>query len=327
MADREKCRAIGAHLTLKALKQELWRQNIVNDYITKENIPTYPRPELYVKHISHSTDLDGLEGIKENGGFRNPYISQEPKMVWFSLTPSLNELQEAEDRDVTLVHPGRRPQIISGEDLPEDGKLQDFATSPAFSSCSRYGSFRFTYSLGIVLNRYRWQFCGGEDPVFRVYRTVLYRQEVMYAVLVHRPSDNLRFSQFPLLKQSRICGFTDWDEPHFFWRPQAMSGTHSLGLVQDYYGNFSTRQYYYEHYYLWDHVALALHVGDKVLKFGDDLLRYRLRFCEGDSVTVPRQDQYVSYQTYDEADDIVSQMWPDHPPLKRFDKCQFHIND
>lgn len=61
----------------------------------------------------------------------------------------------------------------------------------------------------------------------RMWKTELYQQEVMYAVLVHSP-DEERFSKSPLLEEDEqsICAFREEPEPHFVWRPQAMCETH-----------------------------------------------------------------------------------------------------
>lgn len=69
------------------------------------------------------------------------------------------------------------------------------------------------------------QFCSRARPVMRVFETVLYKQEVMYVVLVHSPADQDRFSHYPLLSDDpdAVCCYRDGG---FIWRPEAMSGTH-----------------------------------------------------------------------------------------------------
>ena len=72
-----------------------------------------------------------------------------------------------------------------------------------------------------LLSFYRRQFCDGAQPVMQVYETVLYKQEVMYVVLVDRPANQ----KYPLLGDdlSAVCGFR---KKHFIWRPEAMCETH-----------------------------------------------------------------------------------------------------
>lgn len=103
-----------------------------------------------------------------------------------------------------------------------------------------------------------------------------------------------------------------------------MSGTHRFRLQEDKYGNLSARPLKSPRYYVWDHVALALHVDDKVLSFDDDELRESLRFCEEDDVTVSDD---ISYQSFEEAEYEVSELWPYHDDLEEFNQSSFHINN
>ncbi|KAK7925011.1 hypothetical protein WMY93_007321 [Mugilogobius chulae] len=143
------------HLTLKQLNN---RTN--NKYLSKNYIPAYPRPELHVSHVSHSTDLMGLRGIqrdRHSRGFRDP---NGTGLVWFSLTVTNADLMEAESRRMKMVKPGG---IVERFSLTgnEGWNLRMFATSPAFLSSSRYGSYRLTFDLRDVLDRYSEQFCCG----------------------------------------------------------------------------------------------------------------------------------------------------------------------
>ncbi|XP_072299934.1 uncharacterized protein [Eucyclogobius newberryi] len=250
------------HLTLTQLKK---KKKITNDYLPKispedkYSVPDYPRPEIHATHLSHSTDLTGLDGIRSDAGFRDP---NDKGLVWFSLTVTPDDLRDAETRTMKIVHPGGVEEEVSVEEV-EEGLLTQFASSPAFVSSSRYGSYRLTFDLKDVLDRYSEQFCAGRAPVMRTWKTELYPQEVMYAVLVHRPSDE-RFSQHPLLEEHEhsICAFRDGAKPHFLWRPQAMSATHSFELVRD--DLLRASEVEWPQFYVWDHVVLALVVDDQV---------------------------------------------------------------
>ncbi|KAJ0022481.1 hypothetical protein NQD34_009971, partial [Periophthalmus magnuspinnatus] len=316
------------HLSVNQLKSK--PENVHSNYLHVP-VPSYPRPELHVSHVSHCTDEEGLSGILKDAGFRSPrYWKESPGVVWFSLTVSRAELTEAETRPMTIVHPNgaeepyhpptnREPQPI----------LQTFATSPAFMSSSRLGSFCFTLPLQDVLETYSRQFCGGQKPVMRVWKTVLYKQQVMYAVLVHSPSPTNQetFREFPELKEepSSICAFREEPRPHVLWRPQAMSETHDFELVVNLEQNslsvesapFYDEDWKYRlRYFVWDNVALALHVGRKVLRFEYEDLRGALRFCEkGDP---PRP--ISAFQSFEDAQGHVP--WP----LPRFSDSDFAIN-
>lgn len=72
------------------------------------------------------------------------------------------------------------------------------------------------------------QFCFDAPPVLRVFKTSLYKQEVVYTVLVHSPHDDGRFSKYPELPDddpNAVCAYRR-EENIFMWRPEAMCATH-----------------------------------------------------------------------------------------------------
>ncbi|XP_033834660.1 uncharacterized protein LOC117381759 [Periophthalmus magnuspinnatus] len=312
------------HLTLDELNQQTY-----NNYLYKlspehgYNIPAYPRPELHVTHVSHSTDLEALEGIRADGGFRDP-IDRTPKVVWFRLTVTPDDLRDAEARTMEIVKPGGveeefRPMRAYGGQPRDKEFLSKFASSPAFLSSSRYGSYRFTFDLRDVLDKYSEQFCGGRSPVMRRWKTQLYKQEVMYAVLVHSPHQNKKFKRFPRLEKTpdNICAFRDGPKPYFLWRPQAMCGTHRFKLLDS--GDTVSIP---KEFFVWDHVALALVVDDQVLQFSGNKLQKSLRFCERGKRQV-RHD--VTFEPYGTANKVVHELWPYSKALQRFDLSHLHI--
>lgn len=145
------------HLTLVELYEEK-RQNRYLSKISPEHpyfIPDYPRPEIHATHLSHSTDLTGLKGIRADEGFRASQDKSGLEVVWFSLTVTPEDLSHAENRDMKIVCPGGREENTRSR--AEEGLLTQFASSPAFLSSSRYGSYRFTFDLRDVLDRYSEQ--------------------------------------------------------------------------------------------------------------------------------------------------------------------------
>ncbi|KAF6740033.1 hypothetical protein FQA47_005805 [Oryzias melastigma] len=175
----------GKHLKLPELKEAAREVNLGNDYIFKNNIPEYPQPQFQVSFLKHDTIAAGLYGIRQDGGFRNPYGES---LVWFSLSVRNEDIEAAERKLMEEKYPGMNGQI----------NLMRFATSPAFSPKSRLGHFRFTFPLEEVLKAYSQQFCSGGQPVMRVLETVLHKKEIVYVVVVHSPDDQ-NFSQYPLL--------------------------------------------------------------------------------------------------------------------------------
>ncbi|CAK6980041.1 uncharacterized protein LOC128371710 [Scomber scombrus] len=265
------------HLNLDELRERVESEKLENKYYSKDNIPPYPRPEFHVTHLKHDTDGDGLYGINESNGFRAPYPGPL-RLVWWSLMVRPEDIQSAERRLLDQIYPDRTEEQAQ----MQQSFLGKFATSPAFLDSSRLGSYRFTFPLKELLTAYSQQLCSGAQPVMRVFKTVLYKQEVVHAVLVHSPANQELFSEYPLLTDdpNAVCVYRDG---RFIWRPEAMCKTHSFELVyrpdenQVDVNQLSQKE---KEYYVWDNVAIALHVEEgQVLKFSTEQLRENLTFC------------------------------------------------
>ncbi|XP_030293207.1 uncharacterized protein LOC115593735 [Sparus aurata] len=249
----------GRHLKLTDLKEEA--KDLENQYLLKENIPLYPQQEFHVSHLKHDTKQYGLRGIRWKNGFKNPHGDS---LVWWSLAVTPDEITSAERRLLETTYPDRTEEQVQ----MQQSFLEKFATSPSFSERSRLGSYRFTFPLEELLEAYSQQCCSGAQPVMRVFKTVLYKQEVMYVILVHSPANQELFSDRPLLTDdpNSICSYKDGC---FIWRPEAMCETHSYELVlrPDEKQMEAGEELSYPEYYVWDHVAVALHVDRQVRKF------------------------------------------------------------
>ncbi|XP_051250886.1 uncharacterized protein LOC127360488 isoform X1 [Dicentrarchus labrax] len=298
----------GLHLKLKDLRKKAEEEGWKNRYLFKDHIPAYPRPEFHVSHLKHDTDQAGLRGIRRDGGFRNP---ADGSLLWWSLVVGSDEIRSAERRLLETTYPDRTEEQAQ----KQQSFLEKFATSPAFMKSSRLGSYRFTFPLEEVLKAYRDQFCSGAQPVMRVFRTILYKQEVMYAVLVHSPANQQLFSDLPLLTDdpNSVCTYRDG---HFIWRSEAMCETHRYKLVhRQYEEQMVVREACKPHqFYVWDNVGVVLHVDRQVLQFDAGRLRENLTFCDKGPVTVKGSphDPFVG------AAEIVKELWPNClSPLKR----------
>ncbi|XP_013764332.1 uncharacterized protein LOC102214563 [Pundamilia nyererei] len=307
------------HLKLNDLKQEAQDTHLYKKYLYKDDIPPYPGPgevslEFHVSRLKHDTYK--LEEIKNDGGFKDPNSgSEDPdrlSLVWWSLAVAPEEIRSAESRLLEEIFPNRTEE----QARRQQSFLWKFASSPAFSEKSRYGSYRFTFRVEEVLEAYSKQFCSGTLPVVRVLRTSLYRQEVMYTVLVHSSANDKLFTEYPILSNApnTICAYRDGC---FIWNPEAMCEKHWYELIQRREENLMDAEEVTGNvqFYVWDHVAIALHVeGGQVLKFDSDDLRKNLTFCERDAVTVPKSDFY----TYEDAQNLVTRLWPNWPsPLEK----------
>lgn len=142
---------------LNDLRSTAERQGLENQYLYKEDIPDYPRPEFCVSHLKHDTERRGLCGIRKDRGFKDPCGgSSDPRhlsLVWWSLAVGPEEIQEAETRLLEETYPNRTEEQAARQ----RSFLWRFASSPAFSEKSRLGSYRFTFPLQEVLTAYSEQ--------------------------------------------------------------------------------------------------------------------------------------------------------------------------
>ncbi|KAM3601914.1 uncharacterized protein V6R79_021108 [Siganus canaliculatus] len=288
------------HLKLSDLKVRARR--LQNQYLSKENIPDYPRPEFHVSSLKHDTDQGGLRGIKTDSGFRDPFVDG---LLWWSLAVGPEEIAAAEKRLLETTYPDR-----TEEEVKQQSFLEKFATSPAFEKTSKYSSYRFTFPVEELLKAYSDQFCDGRPPVMRVLETVLYKQLVMYTVLVHSPEDDELFSRLPLLPDDpdAVCSYRDG---RFIWRSEAMCETHSYELVlKDAEKQMEAEVAEGRHeFYVWDSVSIALHVDDQVLKFDADRLRENLTFCRDGYPLITRSQKFDDLS---EAQRVVTELWPNY---------------
>ncbi|XP_054873001.1 uncharacterized protein LOC129350463 [Amphiprion ocellaris] len=308
----------GRHLNLNDLKQEA--RHLENQYLNKENIPNSPKPEFHVTRLKHDTDQDGLRGIRRDEGFRVPHGgSDDPHkgvLLWWSLAVGHEEVKSAETRLLQQ----KFSNLTEDEATMHPSFLYKFTSSPAFSEKSRLGSYRFTFNLKEVLEAYSLQFCSGDQPVMRVYETVLHKQEVQHTVLVHSPANQELFSRYPLLidDPNAVCVYKD---DHFIWRPYAMSSEHRYELVERPRENqLDAQQCYSVQFYIWDHVTIALHVNKQVLKFDADQLRENLKFCYKGAAAIG------TFDSFEDAEKQVKDLWTDYDsPLDKECSLQQHF--
>ncbi|KAL1259564.1 hypothetical protein QQF64_010141 [Cirrhinus molitorella] len=254
----------GQHLKL----QELKSKPIRNNYLHKR-IPNYPEEvDFQVTKLRHNTNLQGFLGIWDSEGFTKPTRSISPKhdLVWWSPDISREDISNAEK------------QYLDDQDV-EKAFLHRFTTSPAFLSSSRMGNFRFSMSIHELLRSYQQQFCAGQKPDIRTFETVVYKQEVMYSIVIHAPRARNLFSEYPLLKdtQDPACVF---HENTIIWCSQAMCKIHSFRLSRNMKAIRIPVKAREE--YMWDNIGVAFHVPHgTVFRFSKEILYKSLRLCEG----------------------------------------------
>ncbi|XDV40349.1 hypothetical protein PO909_009442 [Leuciscus waleckii] len=259
----------GKHLKLEELKRnDLLRQN---DYLYNSIRPQPEKVEIKVSYLRHNTNLQGYHGIRDSEGFKKPSRSHSPTrdLVWWSPDISRPDITIAEE------------QYLNRQGIYDEVKpfLHKFTSSPAFLSSSRMGNFRFSMPINELLKSYEQQFCAGQKPNIRVFETVVYKQEVMYSIVIHAPHAQDLFSEHPLLQntQDAVCEFR---KDTIIWRPQAMSKTHRFYLSRNNQAiRIPTKN---RKNYMWDNIGVAFHVPHgQIFSFSEAILIESLRLCEG----------------------------------------------
>lgn len=253
----------GEHLKFQSLQKMVTNEYLSQSYRIRNPLDSV---KLKVSNLRHDTNLGGFQGILSDCGFKD----LGKNLVWWSLAVSESEINEAEKR------------FLYDRGIP-DGTvksfLHKFTSSPAFKKSSRMGNFRFTFSLTDLLNAYAVQFCNGQRPQMRNYGTFVYKQEVMYAIVVHGPDGLMEFENHPLFGNDphAVCSVQD---EKILWRPEGMSKTHAFKLssgMKAYRVPVRNRIFY-----MWDHVAIAFHVpNEKIFKFDKEALLSHLSLCQG----------------------------------------------
>ncbi|KAF6717613.1 Semaphorin-3ab [Oryzias melastigma] len=106
---RDECKWAGKDVALKEAAGEI---SLDNQYIYKDDIPEYPQPQFQVSFLKHDTTAAGLKGIRQKGGFRNPYRGP---LVWWSLSVRNEDIKAAEKKLMEEKYSG-----MSGGDRPEE---------------------------------------------------------------------------------------------------------------------------------------------------------------------------------------------------------------
>lgn len=259
----------GRHLKL----EELRVMDFFNEYLHKFSfIPQYPKNvQFQVSHLRHDTNVNGFFGIMDKCGFKKQGVLGRPNLVWWSLDISRSDITRAEHQylqDEGVLNP-------SGKHF-----MHRFTSSPAFLSSSRLGNFRFSMSINELLQFYKNQFCKGQEPDIRVFETVVYKQEIMYVILMHGSDARDLFSEYPLLQDTpeSVCvlrGNT------IIWRAQAICKTHRFKFQES---TCKARPLFgrQRKYYVWDHIGVAFHVPHgEVFSFSKEKLLESLRLCNG----------------------------------------------
>ncbi|KAL7873709.1 hypothetical protein AOLI_G00127800 [Acnodon oligacanthus] len=173
------------------------------------------------------------------------------------------------------------PKLSPEQTESHEPFLNKFTNSPVFQRESRYGNYRITFPLTGLMELYQQQHCGGKKPVLRVLKTMFYKQEILYAVLIHSPdTENKHVKTFPLLEESRVAHY---EEGEIIWRAQAISDDIKYKISTSDEGvEVEERNGTENVFYVWDHVCLAFHLptNTQPLKVPSEKLMTAIEACE-----------------------------------------------
>ncbi|KAK3515637.1 hypothetical protein QTP70_025330 [Hemibagrus guttatus] len=260
----------GKHVGLTELREDFRKHR----YLGKESIPHYPKYVFNEPNVCHVTETSGLYGVFNDNGFRGG----DDGFLWWSLS-------------------------VSDDSMQQKYFLEEFATSPAFQTESRYGNFRFTFQLTELLKHYSKQFCSRTSPTLRVLDTKIYKQEIVYCVLVH-PQYMRHYGKYPRLPANtkQLCGYS---KKTMTWHCQSPSDNYQYSLEMNgedgvVYASPLDRT----EYFAWDKVAVAFHMKKNwVLRLGRRRLLKHLSVCgiasknlvEGPKMSVQEAEEEVEY--------------------------------
>ncbi|XP_055766295.1 uncharacterized protein LOC129841953 [Salvelinus fontinalis] len=267
----------GEHKSIETLKMVPVLRS--GQYISKD-IPLYPKAdkaEFHVDKVCHVTTPTGLRGIMASSGFT---AGQEGGFTWWALHITEDEIEAAENRFLEKEQLSFDPTM--GEEKRNNPFLKEFTTSPVFQKGSRYGNFKFTFPLEDLMQMYKEKICEGEKPVLRVYETVVYKQEIMYVVVVHGAKVT-EFDEYPLLADEDDEALCIYKDGKIVWRAEAICETHTKRLIINREnGTVETEELGRDYeYFMWDHVTLAFHLPVDRTLVVEGVLKDRLHACEG----------------------------------------------
>lgn len=203
--------------------------------------------EIPIKNLAHFTSKAKAAGIITSGGFKggDKKINEDvfASLSWWS--PKFTE------EDINLVRNtierAIRPFYKENDD-PESLKNQ-FATSDAFiPQAWRYGNIFFEYGIDELCQHYeRYR---ANNIQYKILGTYVYRQEIMYAVLVCSDGDQ-QFAAYPAVPgDGNNEAVVTHNNQNWVWRPRATSTTITrlAGFRQ------------IPQFRRWEHVAFAFYV-------------------------------------------------------------------
>ena len=213
-----------------------------------------------INNLAHFTRENNAANIIASKGFigGNKKINKDENgykirasLSWWS--PKFTE------EDINLVRETLDTAIqpFYGENDEGETLRNQFATSDAFIPRAwRYGSIFFEYGINELCQHYEiYRSIGQENQIqYKILGTYVYRQEIMYAVLVCSEKDR-QFVNYPAVSGDGSNGaVVTRNDQNWVWSPQATSTT--ITRLDEFEGQPKFRR--------WEHVAFAFYVPNGV---------------------------------------------------------------
>ncbi|XP_031753267.1 uncharacterized protein LOC116408927 isoform X2 [Xenopus tropicalis] len=275
-----------------------------------------------VTRLQHVTTETPTRQIVQSGYFHEaktislPWRHPNTKLIYWSLDVPIGDKDNARCKTFQTVQNMVGPH--NAEEYEKDFNRQ-FANSPAFNSASRYGNFKFSFSLSDLLSEYKEQHCQGAEPEFRVLGTAMYKQEIAHIVLVHSPMAT-EFSDLPSVP---IVGgnanplpfvFRSQEDGKLYWSPESTADVLKMRIFENRcrvrecplscpYYDHGTCLHYRDTYSIWNELILAFHLpGNEPLRIPREKLLESLSACD---ILAPYLRKEETRLTQEGAQDII----------------------
>ncbi|KAF7691902.1 uncharacterized protein LOC124375457 [Silurus meridionalis] len=271
------------HVILSDLKAE----NPDHGYLKKKDVPMYPDCVFRASNVCHVTEKEALHRILKDGGFRG-----NGNFLWWGLSVTDDDIADAEDN-------------FLWQSRNQNPFLEKFTTSPAFQRESRYGNFRFTFTLRELLHAYSKKFCNKTAPILRILDTKLYKKEIAYSVVVH-PRKIKHYRKCPRLPidDTFLCAYR---KGFMSWNCQSPSDNYEYRMKMN-DGFFDIEPLIRPEYYVWDNIVLAFHMKPRwVLGVGRKQLFERLSVCETASIHLLKKKKMSFSEAEAEVQELKNQ--------------------
>ncbi|XP_040276535.1 uncharacterized protein LOC120991852 [Bufo bufo] len=251
--------------------------------------------EFPVYALQHVTSQAGARQILDSQSFKGRE-HERPEfngLFFWSADISSDDIQKAHHQAYETMR-----SMVNAEDIEtfHEEMMEQFANSPAFDkSASRYGNFKFSFPLSVLLSRYKTQHCKGREPQLRILGTDIYKQEIAHYILVHSPNiDTENFNELPLVlnkpNRSHNPYVVSWMDETLYWRPESTSSSLLLSISGNSCSDRScdlqeeSRPFRKERPYVprcvWNHLVLAFYLpNNRELKIPHHYLLRNLTPC------------------------------------------------